>query len=160
MEQYIKEFLEKNKLEYTLYTHPAVFSCDEADIHCKHVPGIPSKNLFLKEEKKESYFLIVLPANKKLNMNAIAQYLQVKKVKFANETELKEILNLTPGSVSILGLLNDKEKKTTLIIDQEIWNAKTVTFPPNINTESLVFQKETFHKLTNILSKEYKIESL
>ncbi|MBI5798277.1 prolyl-tRNA synthetase associated domain-containing protein [Candidatus Woesearchaeota archaeon] len=160
METYIKDFLEKNKILYTLYTHPAVFTCEEADIHCKHVPGIPGKNLFLKEEKGKQYFLVILPAHKKLNMNTLATILQVNKVKFANETELKDILELTPGSVSILGLINDKEKKVQLIIDQELWNAETVNFHPNINTESLTFDKKTFHKLTEILCREYRIKNL
>lgn len=160
METYIKNFLEENNIPYTLYTHPAVFTCEEADIHCKHVPGTPGKNLFLKEEKGKQYFLVLLPAHKKLNMNTLAAILQIKKLKFANETELKEILNLNPGSVSILGLLNDKEKKVQLIIDQELWDAETVNFHPNNNTESLTFSKNTFHKLTELLCKEYRIEKL
>ncbi len=160
METYIKEFLEKNNIYYKLYTHPAVFTCEEADMHCKHVPGIPGKNLFLKEEKGTQFFLVILPAHKKLNMNSLALILNIKKLKFANEKELKEILSLTPGSVSILGLINDKEKKVQMVIDKELWNAERVNFHPNINTESLTFDKEIFHRLTGILCKEYRIEHI
>ncbi|HIH15466.1 MAG: prolyl-tRNA synthetase [archaeon GW2011_AR17] len=157
MEQYIKQFLDNNNISYILHTHPAVFSCEEADIHCKHVPGTPGKNLFLKEEKGNQFFLVILSAHKKLNMNSLAPVLNVKKLKFANENELKEILGLTPGSVSPLGLLNDKEKKTRVIIDEEIWAAETVNFHPNINTESLEFTKDNFHRLITTLSSNFKI---
>lgn len=160
MQTYIKEFLEKNNISYTLYTHHAVFTCEEADLHCKHVPGIPAKNLFLKEDKGDQFFLVILPAHKKLNMNALASLLEVKKLRFASEAELKEILGLTPGSVSILGLINDTEKKVQLIIDEQMWNANTVNFHPNINTESLVFEKEVFHRMTKILCERYKVEKL
>ena len=63
MQTNIKTFLEKNNINYTLYTHQAVFSCEESEIHCKHVPGIAGKNLFLKEG--EQYFLVILPCKKK-----------------------------------------------------------------------------------------------
>src|SRR3989338_7254202 len=143
METRIQEFLEKNRIKYIVHTHKAVFTCEEADIHCKHVPGTPGKNLFLKEDKGNQFFLVILPADKKL--------------KFANENELKEILGLTPGSVSPLGLLNDKEKKTRVIIDQEIWEAETVNFHPNINTESLEFTRDNFHRLITILLSNFEI---
>src|SRR3989338_4152244 len=157
METRIQEFLEKNRIKYIVHTHKAVFTCEEADIHCKHVPGTPGKNLFLKEDKGNQFFLVILPADKKLNMNSLAPVLSVKKLKFANENELKEILGLTPGSVSPLGLLNDKEKKTRVIIDEEIWAAETVNFHPNINTESLEFTKDNFHRLITTLLSNFEI---
>ncbi len=161
METYIKEFLEENHIPYTLYTHPAVFTCEQADRHCKHVPGTATKNLFLKEDKGTQLFLVILPTSKKLNMNTLTPLLQVKKLKFASETQLKEILGLTPGSVSILGLINDKEKKIQLIIDKELWDAETlINCHPNINTESLVFKQQDFHKLAKILCKNIIISRM
>ena len=157
MDSYIKKFLEENNIEYELYTHRAVFSCEESKIYCKHVPGISGKNLFLKDEKGKQFFLVVLPCKKKLDLNTLAFFLKVKKLKFANEQELKNILELSPGSVSILGLLNDKERKTELIIERSMWEAEKLNFHPNINTESLTFHQENFHKLVQILCKEYRI---
>ncbi len=160
MESYILNFLQENNIPFTLYTHQAVFSCEESEIHCKHIPGISVKNLFLKEEKGKKYFLVILSCKNQLKMNFLAPILNVRKLKFASKQELKEILGLTPGSVSILGLLNDKEKKVQLIIDQELLDAEAVSFHPNINTESLVFEQQAFHKMVEFFHYKWKIETV
>ncbi len=156
----IDQFLKKHEIAFTLHEHPAVFTCEEAEIHCKNVPGIACKNLFLKDRKGKKFFLVIIPAKKKLIMSDIAQHLKLKQVKFASEQNLLELLQLTPGSVSILGLLHDTEKVVQLIIDKEIWDAKEVSFHPNINTASLAFSKENFHKLVRALRDEWQVLNL
>ena len=52
----VEIFLQEHKIEYKLHTHPTVFTCEDAEQHCQHVPGIPGKNLFLKD-KTGRYFL-------------------------------------------------------------------------------------------------------
>ena len=67
-------------------------------------------------------------------------------MKFANINNLKEILELEPGSVSPFGLINDKENITKLLIDKEVWDSDWVSFHPNINTETLELKGEDFRK--------------
>ena len=157
MEKQIEDYLKKNEIEYVLHKHKAVFTCAEAEIHCKNVPGEDSKNLFLKDKKGRNFFLVVLRAKKRLQMDVLAEKLNLNLIKFANNKDLLAILRLKPGSVSVLGLINDKERKTKLIIDQTIWDADIVSFHPNINTESLEFKKEEFHKLAKVLDPDFKV---
>ena len=84
-------------------------------------------------------------------MKKFGNLINTKNLTFGKETELKTILGLTPGSVSPLGLLNDQNGIVKLYIDKEIWYSNIVNFHPNINTESLEFKKEDFHKLIKIL---------
>ena len=79
------------------------------------------------------------------------------KVKFANEEDLKNILNLTAGAVSPFGLINDEKKIVKIIIDKEVWNSDFVSFHPNINTETFELTKEDFHKYIKSLKNELKI---
>lgn len=164
MEPTLKQYLEQHNINYILHEHPAVFTCEEADIHCKDVPGMPGKNLFLKEKdssgKTQNYVIVIMPAEKRLNLKALQKQLEVKKLTFCNEEELKQYLNLTPGSVSPFGLINDKEHEVKVLIDEDLWNADVVNFHPNINTASLELKKEEFHKYINSLENEVRIIGL
>ena len=160
MNKIIETFLNQNKINYILHKHKAVFTCEEAEKYAGNIPGTSSKNLFLKEKKKNNYILLIVPATKRINMKNFGKEIGVKNLTFGKPEELKEILDLTPGSVSPLGLLNDKEKVVKLYIDQEIWDSDIVSFHPNINTESLEFAKKDFHLLIKLLNEKYTILNL
>jgi len=68
-----------------------------------------------------------------------------------------ELMKLEPGSVSPMGLINDKEHQIIVLIDQEIWNAEIVSFHPNVNTASLEMKKEMFHKLMATFQNERSV---
>jgi Ala-tRNA(Pro) deacylase len=61
----VEIYLKDKQIEYKLHEHPAVFTCAEAEKHCSHIPGIASKNLFLRDQKKQRFFLVVMSAEKK-----------------------------------------------------------------------------------------------
>lgn len=147
MEQGITDYLKRRGIIYTLYEHPAVFTCEEAAVHCKHVPGLAVKNLFLRDRAGEQYFLVVLPAEKRLQMKDLAKRVGVKELRFGKPEELAEVLQLTPGSVSPLGLMHDTNHRVQVLVDSEIWNAEAVSIHPNINTASLSIPRDSFHKL-------------
>lgn len=159
MTQNVEEYLSEHNITYIKHSHPPVFTVEEAAIHCKDVPGIACKNLFLKEKETSTphYFLVILPAEKRLNINALAKLLNIRKLTFASADELMQYLDLTPGSVSPLGLINDTTHKVKVILDQEIWDAPLINFHPNINTASLEFTSDQFHKLMNTFLNEKKI---
>lgn len=157
MESYLEQYLKSNSVEYGLYTHPAVYTVEEAKIHCKDVPGLGCKNLFLKDKEEGKFFLVIMPAERRLQMKELAPKIGAKKLTFANEEELLSILKLTPGAVSPLGLINDKDNLVIVIIDKEVWDAELVSFHPNVNTESITLNKENFHKFIASLQNNKKI---
>jgi Ala-tRNA(Pro) deacylase len=152
----IKEYLKRQNIKFKTYIHPAVYTCVEADRYDKDIKGIHSKNLFLKNKKSTKFYLIIIPANIKLNLDKFEVLLN-EKLKFATENNLKDILDLAPGSVSPFGLINDKEIKVELIIDKEIWNSEYVSFHPNINTETLELSGVDFQKYANSLKNKLMI---
>ena len=83
-----EKFLAKHKITYVPYTHPAVFTTAEAAVHCGHVPGMDCKNLFLRDKVSERFFLVTLPADKRLDMKALAKTLGIKELRFGSEEEL------------------------------------------------------------------------
>lgn len=164
MDPTLEQFLKNNKINYVVHEHKAVFTCEEAAIHCKDVPGLPCKNLFLKDkeakDERRKYFLVIMPAKKRLQMKPLGKQLQLRHITFGKPNEMQEILKLDPGSVSPLGLMNDKDNITNVIVDKEVWDSGVVSFHPNINTASLELKQEDFHKLMNAFGNRFEIKEL
>lgn len=146
----IKQYLKELNIKFKEFIHPPLYTCEQAEKYNKEIKGIHCKNLFLKNKKAANYYLIIIPASEKLNLKKLESLLN-EKLKFANEEELKNILNLTPGAVSPFGLINDKDNKTILIIKKQIWDSDFVSFHPNINTETLELNKNDFQKYVKSL---------
>ena len=160
MKPEVELFLTKNNIEFILHKHPAVFTCEEAEKHCNNIPGLSCKNLFLKDKKADNYYLVIMPAKKRMDLKNVASRVSSKKITFANEQELQAILKLTKGAVSPFGLINDKETKTKVQIDKELWEADIVSFHPNINTETIELSKEMFHRFIHALKHSYTLISM
>lgn len=150
----VKQFLSSNKIKHTLHFHPAVFTCQEADKHCHNIPGIASKNLFLRDDKGKKYFLVILPAAKRVDLKNLSLLINQKKLSFASPEKLNQNLKVSPGSVSIFGLLNDKNNQVETYIDEDIYTASIVSFHPNINTATVELDKKMFHNLCQILIRQ------
>ncbi|MBI2043793.1 prolyl-tRNA synthetase associated domain-containing protein [Candidatus Pacearchaeota archaeon] len=146
----IKEYLESLGIKFITHEHPAVYTVKEAENYFSNIKGIHSKNLFLKERKSKRFYMVIIPFNKNLDL-IYFEGVTGDKLKFANQDNLKEILNVSPGSVSPFNLINDSEKKTELIIDKEVWESEFAAFHPNINTETLELKRDDFHKFVNSL---------
>ena len=134
MDPHLAQYLEQHKISFILHTHPAVFTVAESSELKLHIPGLHTKNLFLFDEAKKTY-LVCMNAHKRLDIRSLEKHLKVKKLRFGSSEQLKDELHLTPGSVSIFGMIY--AKKTTLLLDQEVWDAPITGFHPNINTATL-----------------------
>jgi Ala-tRNA(Pro) deacylase len=160
MKPEVEKFLSENEIEFKLYYHPAVFTCEEAKKYFKDIPSLSCKNLFFKDKKTGRYYLVTLPVEKRMDIKQFATMVFSKHLSFANAEELFEVLKLTPGSVSPCGLINDHEQKTRFYIDKAVWDADAVNFHPNVNTESIELSKEMFRKFLDRLGHRYQVTSL
>ncbi len=150
----IKEYLQNLCIDFKEFKHPAVFTVEEAMVHFKPIRGVHSKSLFIKDRKSRRFYLLVLPFEKRADLKGLAEQLNDKQLKFASEENLKEILGLLPGCVSPAGLVNDKELKVKVVIDEEVWNSEFASFHSDNNVESIELKKEDFHKYIDSLGNE------
>ncbi|MDE5539587.1 MAG: prolyl-tRNA synthetase associated domain-containing protein, partial [Bacilli bacterium] len=123
-------------ISYTEITHNPLYTIDDAlneDITSKII-GTECKNLFLKGHK--GYYLVLLPATEKADFKSLAKLVKENKLSFASADELNNILNLTPGSVTTLGIINDKHNLVTLLIASVLQN-KQILVHPNVNTKTM-----------------------
>ncbi|MBS3077079.1 prolyl-tRNA synthetase associated domain-containing protein [Candidatus Pacearchaeota archaeon] len=155
----LKNYLKLHSISYIGHEHEAVFTVEESRKLKQSIPGLHCKCLFLKDENKK-FYLVALPAEKRLDTKKLKSLLEIKKLNFGSPEELKEKLNLTPGSVSIFGMINSKDSEVVLLIDKEVWDAEKTGFHPNINTSTLELNHEDLEKYYNSLSGEKSILKL
>lgn len=149
----LEKILEELNIKYDKLKHEPLFTVLEAQKIKGKIKGVGCKNLFLKD-KKEKYFLLVVEDEKKIDLKLVAKILEVKSLSFARDDELKSILNLTSGSVTPLGIINDKDKKALLVFDKELAN-KILLVHPNINTETWALDFKDLVKVFDYFQHDY-----
>lgn len=95
------------------------------------------KNLFLCNAPKTDFYLLLLPGKKKFRTAVLSKQIGSARLSFATPDYMNQYLNITPGSVSVLGLMNDKDNKVQLLIDEEVLTYEYFGCHPCINTSSL-----------------------
>ena len=136
-EMAVYELLEKLEISYQRVDHEAAATVDD----CQGVDealGIHiCKNLFLCNRQKTDFYLLMMPGLKKFKTKELSAQLGVARLSFAEADYMEEFLNITPGSVSVLGLMNDKEHRVRLLIDRDLLQDEYVGCHPCVNTSSL-----------------------
>ena len=96
------------------------------------------KNLFLCNAQKTAFYLLMMPGNKRFKTAALSKQIESSRLSFAEPEFMDEFLDITPGSVSVMGLMNDRNNRVRLLIDHEVAdNHEYVGCHPCINTSSL-----------------------
>ncbi len=110
---------------------------------CEQVEGLLGaricKNLFLCNRQQTDFYLLLMPGEKPFKTKLLSHQLGVSRLSFAGPEHMEQYLDITPGSVSVLGLLNDREHKVRLLIDRELLDEEFFACHPCINTSSLRF---------------------
>lgn len=101
-------------------------------------PEADAKNLFVRDDKKRNYYLITVKGDKKVNLKEFRQANNTRALSFASDTDLLNIMELTPGSVTPLGLLNDRKCKVKFYLDKEFMEGECIIgVHPNENTATV-----------------------
>jgi len=153
----IFEVLDGLDISYQRFDHPPVYTCDEANSINPNLPGAKTKNLFLRDRKGKRHFLVVVLDEKYVDLNVLAEGLNVNRLSLGSPERLRKYLATEPGSVSILDVTNDPEGLVELIIDQDVWHADALQCHPLINTSTLVITLNDIKVLFDHLRRTAKI---
>lgn len=131
------ELLEQLNIPFFRVDHDPAATTDAcADIEA--VLGIEiCKNLFLRTQNKTEFYLLMMPGQKKFVTKEVSKQIGTSRLSFAEAEFMEEYLNITPGSVSVLGLMNDTGHNIRLLMDREIAEAEYFGCHPCINTSTL-----------------------
>ncbi len=136
--QEVYEFLKNKNIWYEITEHEAVYSMSEVPNVEIPYPESEAKNLFVRDDKHNNYYLITVKGNKKVDLKEFRRTNNTRPLSFASSEELNEILKLIPGSVSPFGLLSDKENKVKFYIDKAFYdNRGIIGIHPNENTATV-----------------------
>ncbi len=149
------EILDKLEITYDEIEHEAVYTIEEAQKIESKIDGIGSKNLFLKD-KNNNYYIYVLREDKRADLKELAKYLNTSKLSFGKDDELKEVLSLEKGGVTPLAVINDKDKKVTIIIDKDLVGIK-VLHHPNVINKTMSLEYNDLIKIIEYAEHKYVI---
>lgn len=133
----VYDLLDSLQIEYQRLDHEAATNmavCAEIDLSLQ---ATICKNLFLCNRQETSFYLLMMPGNKKFLTKELSKQLGISRLSFAPATYMEKYLDITPGSVSVMGLMNDAEKKVQLVIDEDVLKGEYIGCHPCINTSSL-----------------------
>jgi len=140
------EILEKLNVNYETISHPAVYTCEEADNYHNNPEVARSKNLFLRNKGGSRHYLVIIEGSKKVNLKELASLLDEKKLSFASSEALLKYLKVTAGSVGPFGLIHDTDREVTVVLDEDFLKYEKVGFHPNVNTATLIISTDDFRK--------------
>lgn len=155
------DLLDRLGIRYQRCDHPAAETMEKiAD--AEKVLGINiCKNLFLCNRQKTDFYLLMMPGNKKFLTKELSNQLGCARLSFAGSDFMEEFLDITPGSVSVLGLMNDKENRVRLLIDEDLLNDEFIGCHPCINTTSLkISTKDLIEIILKDINHNYTVVSL
>lgn len=133
----VYDFLDSLNVEYERIDHEeanTMEACKEID---KVLEATVCKNLFLCNTQKTKFYLLMLSGDKKFKTKEISSQINSPRLSFATPEYMEKYLDITPGSVSVMGLMNDKDNNVRLLIDEELMAGEYVGCHPCINTSSL-----------------------
>ena len=151
----IYKLLKELNISYEEVTHKAIFTVEEGKEIDRGIEGTSCKNLFLKTHKDE-FFLVVLERDKEVSLNDLRKYLHVSNLHFADEKYLNELLGVIKGSVTPLGIINDKDNKVTIVLDDYLIGKKLL-FHPLVNTKTISIEYNDLIKFIEHLNHKYLI---
>jgi Ala-tRNA(Pro) deacylase len=136
----LTSFLARHAIVAERTEHPPVMTVEESERLVPPLPGAKTKNLFLRDKKGTRHFLVTVPHDVTVDLAALGVEIGAGRLGFASAERLQRHLGITPGSVSLLALVNDHAHAVEFVIDRRLWNAEAVHAHPLVNPATLVIR--------------------
>lgn len=143
----VYELLKKLEIPFWRIDHPAAMTMEDCEAVDQKLDVVMCKNLFLCNAQKTKFYMLLMPADKKFKTKDLSKQIQSARLSFADAEHMEEYLNIKPGAVSVMGLMNDRNNHVQLLIDQELLAEEWFACHPCVNTSSLRM------KLADVLEK-------
>lgn len=155
------DFLNSLSIPYTRIDHPAAMTmeaCQEVD---KALGVHMCKNLFLCNRQQTAFYLLLMPGKKKFKTKALSAQLGCSRLSFADEGHMEALLDIHPGSVSVMGLMNDREHRVQLLIDRALTQDAFLGCHPCVNTSSIrLSMTDLLEKFLPAVAHNYRLVDL
>ena len=133
----VYDLLDELGIEYWRTDHEAAGTMEDCNEIDRILDVLICKNLFLCNRQKTKFYLLMMPGDKPFKTKELSAQIQSARLSFAPEEYMEKFLDITPGSVSVMGLMNDTENQVQLLVDADVLEGEYVGCHPCINTSSL-----------------------
>ena len=155
------DFLDDLGISYLRVDHKAADTMEICSEIEKVLGAQICKNLFLCNRQETQFYMLMMPANKPFKTKDLSKQIESSRLSFASSENMEKFLDITPGSVSVLGLMNDKANEVSLLVDKELLGDEYIGVHPCINTSSLKIKTEdVFCNITDALSHKMTVVEL
>lgn len=140
----VYDYLDRLGIEYWRTDHFDMPAMTMAD--CERIDGVLGvlicKNLFLCNRQRTAHYLLLMPGDKPFRTKELSKLLGVSRLSFAPEEDMLELLDIQPGAVSVMGLMNDRERRVRLVVDSDVLRQEYFGCHPCVNTSSMKLRTE------------------
>ena len=136
------DYLEELGIEYKRTDHERADNMEACNVIDAVLGVIICKNLFLCNRQKTAFYLLMMPGDKKFKTKELSAQINSARLSFADPEDMLRYLDIEPGAVSIMGLMNDKERHVQLLIDEDVLKGEYIGCHPCVCTSSLKIKTE------------------
>ena len=155
------DLLDKLGVAYQRIDHEATMTMEACQAVDAVLDAAICKNLLLCNRQQTAFYLLMLPGDKAFKTSVLSKEIGSSRLSFAPGEFMEQFLDITPGSLSVLGLMNDRENKVELLIDRDILNSDFFGCHPCINTASLrIATRDLMEKILPAVGHEARIVTL
>lgn len=133
----VYDLLDALGIAYQRIDHEAAMTMEACAAIDEALDAVICKNLLLCNRQQTDFYLLMIPGDKQFKTSALSKQIGSSRLSFASAEHMERLLDITPGSVSVLGLMNDREKQVRLLIDEDVLKGEYFGCHPCINTSSL-----------------------
>lgn len=155
------DFLDELGIDYCRVDHNAAMTMEDCLEVDQALGTAMCKNLFLCNKQKTVFYLLMMPGEKKFRTKDLSAQIGSSRLSFADEEYMVSLLDIHPGSVSVLGLVNDCDNRVQLLVDRDLMNEMYVGCHPCVNTSSLrILQSDLWEKILPAARHDFRIVDL
>ena len=157
----VYDLLDSLGIEYYRIDHQPAGCYDDCIEIERVLDNVLCKNLFLCNRQKTAFYVLMMPADKHFKTKELSSQIGSARLSFAEAEYMEKFLDVTPGSVSIMGLMNDKENNVRLLVDEDVLKPEFVGCHPCINTSSIRLKtKDMFEVYLPAVHHDYTVVRL
>ena len=152
----VYDFLDNLGINYVRTDHEPAQTMEDCNRIDKVLDVLICKNLFLCNRQKTAFYLLLMPGDKPFKTKELSSQINSVRLSFAGEDKMLEYLDIKPGAVSVMGLMNDKENNVKLLVDEDVLKDEYIGCHPCVNTSSIKLRtKDVFDRFLKAVNHEY-----
>ena len=155
--QQVANKLQELGIVYDVVEYPPAFTTEQADSYIEGLEGVRTKSMFLTNKKKTQYYLLIMDDHKPLDMDDFKEQVGANRIRMASADSLAEKMNLSAGTVSPFGLLNNAEKDIQVYFDKDILSEEIMTFHPNTNEKTIFIKTQDLFRFLESIGFTYGV---